>query len=399
MNKQTTTLTIATALAIATMATTAAQADHVDNYIQIETAEGLYTPGSTSVLKALNTITNKDKCKELFFKIDSTEEHEFTIELTKQVFDTSTHNIINNNPVIEYHNHCYNNSNNQHIRQFAGRHDITPSDELIEFHHQCICDPHYANTIKDEYTFTITDLPNWRFVSQSYKEEVKDAIQAGLDSWGSINDIDFTYTTSKLKANIIIQQTIPESQRGDRYIIANAEFSCLHGNNQCTIQLFTDLNLREEQTLLDTDTIKETIEHEFGHLIGLPHTLDPNTVMSTPHDDNVRTYYEARGIIIPGTEGKHTHEQEDTRTTPPNTNEITTIENLRQQWQETHKEIQQKDFFTKEDTDKILAIMFNAIILFTNNLVDLPTIATLEPLDTIVTAVINLAEIAVNIKQ
>ena len=39
-----------------------------------------------------------------------------------------------------------------------------------------------------------------------------DSIQAGLDMWGDVNNIEFTYTNSLLSADIVIIQEIHKTQ-------------------------------------------------------------------------------------------------------------------------------------------------------------------------------------------
>ncbi len=123
---------------------------------------------------------------------------------------------------------------------------------------------------------------------------VKLGVQDGLNQWSKINDIKFTYTKNKLDADIIVQQQI-----GDATSFGNAISGCLFEQQQCTIQLFSDVNVENKQTLVNRKSIEFTIAHEFGHLIGLPHHIDPGHVMRTTHADNVRTYYEARGVNVP----------------------------------------------------------------------------------------------------
>lgn len=69
--------------------------------------------------------------------------------------------------------------------------------------------------------------------------------------------------------------------------------------DQCTIQLFTDANVDNKQTLVNSKSIEHTIAHEFGHLIGLPHHIDEGHIMNTVHAINTRTYYEVENINVP----------------------------------------------------------------------------------------------------
>lgn len=131
-------------------------------------------------------------------------------------------------------------------------------------------------------------------IPPNYGQTVAVGVKAGLDRWGDINNIDFKQTNSRINADIIIQQQI-----GDGRIYGNAEVACLFDAQQCTIQLFTDLNVRNEQTLVNARSIEWTIAHEFGHLIGLPHHIEPDHIMNTIHDTDVRGYWEARNINVP----------------------------------------------------------------------------------------------------
>ena len=161
-------------------------------------------------------------------------------------------------------------------------------------HHECICGYWYSNTVKDEYTYTVLDMPRDRELPPNYTEKILTGIKAGFDRWGDLNDIDFRYTDSRLEANIIIQPQI-----GDGKQYGNAVIGCLFDNNQCTIQLFPDANVGNQQTLVNSLSIEWTVAHEFGHLIGLPHHIDPNNIMNTIHAKDVRTYYEVGGINVP----------------------------------------------------------------------------------------------------
>ena len=61
------------------------------------------------------------------------------------------------------------------------------------------------------------------------------------------------------------------------------------------------------------EEIEDVIAHELGHNFGLPHNIEHDNIMATGiQDDSVRTYYETRGINVPGTE--HSHEEEETNT-------------------------------------------------------------------------------------
>lgn len=164
--------------------------------------------------------------------------------------------------------------------------EISTQQENLE----CLCKYMNANTLKHEYTYFITDM-----AKNSYQQyTVAEGVVAGLNQWSNINDIIFTQTNSILEANIVIQQQI-----GDGTQFGNAHVGCLFEHEQCTIQIFTDLNIHGQQTLVSKQSIEFTIAHEFGHLIGLPHHTDASHLMNTQHANNVRTYYETQNINVP----------------------------------------------------------------------------------------------------
>lgn len=66
--------------------------------------------------------------------------------------------------------------------------EITSHQENLE----CLCEYWNANTVKDEYTYIITDMPNNRETPANYQNIVKAGVKAGLDQWGDINNIRFT---------------------------------------------------------------------------------------------------------------------------------------------------------------------------------------------------------------
>ena len=286
-----------------------AYADHIDNRIWIETADGKFITSTEAVTDAYET-THRDVDDACYLYPENGSENrqrsEYVTRLNNELGDgwSRVNEVINNVPMVKPFTGCGETSTE---REMASRLDID-----FTYYHECLCSYWYANQIKDRYTYTVTDLPDQRYVTNSYKQDVLNSIQAGLDIWGDINDIEFTYTNSLLRADILIQQEIPLPQRGDSYTLANGDLGCLVGNEQCTIQLFTDLNLRGEQTLMEPDQIIETIAHELGHNFGLPHNIDHDGVLSSLQEDNVRTYYEVYGITVPRTAEQHIHDQETT---------------------------------------------------------------------------------------
>ena len=301
---------------IVAMATTSGvadvYADHVDNHIWIETADGKFTPSTQAVTDAYET-THRGIDSACYLgntdNIGRQQRNEYVTRLNNELGDgwDKVTETINNMRMVKPFTGCGEPATE---RSMANRLDID-----FTYYHECLCGYWYANQVEDEYTYTITDLPDHRYVTDSYKREVLRAIQAGLDMWGDINDIEFTYTNSLLRADIVVQQEIPLPQRGDSYTLANGDLGCLVGNEQCTIQLFTDLNLRGEQTLMEPDQITDTIAHELGHNFGMPHNIDHDGVLSSLQDDRIRTYYEVYGINVPRIVEQHTHDTEP-QTTP-----------------------------------------------------------------------------------
>lgn len=317
-NTQTTTLamTVMAAVLTVTLTTTAAHGDHVDNNIWIETAEGNFTTITKATAEFFGDNTSNKTICEIRSELLSPTEQTLTLTLINAQISKELNTKINDVSVTKHVSQCDNNSDNSYIRIFTDVLDITLTEEYKAFHHECICGIYYVNIVKDKYTFTVTDLPDRRTLPHGYEMEVRDAIQAGLDMWGDINDIDYTYTDNRLKADIVIQQDIPAPQRDDAYIVANGDLGCAISGRQCTIQLFTDLNRNGFQTLQTFEEIRDVIAHEHGHNLGLPHSVEKESIMATGIQANtVRTYYEARGINVPGTEYQHTHEQDDTPTT------------------------------------------------------------------------------------
>ena len=301
-------------LAVAIGAVGGAYADHVDNHIWIETADGKFITSTQAVTDAYETThRNVDSACYLYPTSDRTEHRqrgEYVTRLNNEVGDgwNKVTETINNVRMVKPFTGCGEPTTE---RSMASRLDID-----FTYYHECLCGYWYANQLQDEYTYTVTDLPDRRHVTDSYKREVLGAIQAGLDMWGDINDIEFTYTNSLLRADILIQQEIHREQWGDRYTLANGDLGCLVGNEQCTIQLFTDLNLKGEQTLIEPDQITETIAHELGHNFGLPHNIDHDGVLSSLQDDSIRTYYEIYGINVPGITERHTQDSKRPENTP-----------------------------------------------------------------------------------
>lgn len=325
--------------------TTEAHGDHVDNHIWIETADGNYVKRTNAVWNYIHDIYGATE-SDRQWEVDT---EESSIEIIYTLFDTRTQQEVIekvdwnmamsatgytttvNDATFFSHNWCGSEtSEKESIEEQAtekefrttwlGKQEHNDSPRYIYVSgkvepdqykkwHENICGYFYTNVLKDRYTYTITNLPASSKIPLGYNDIVKAGVEAGLNSWGKINDIEFRYTDSRLEADIIIQQQI-----GDGRAYGNAETGCIFGS-QCTIQLFTDFNgdhIRRpdlyEQELLNKHGIAHTIAHEFGHIIGLPHHIDAEHIMNTVHASSVRTYYEARNINIVKV-AEPTHEQ------------------------------------------------------------------------------------------
>lgn len=289
-------------------------ADHVDNHIWIETADGDFITATKTALVAIQDIDDGE------IVISSHYHERYTCDVTvtgiKQSGTGGTVTLTNwddwTRPRIESINGI------QMLNQRSGECGDTEAEErhLIDTinrkgsikdwemaggttvyphqqHHQCVCGYWYSNTIKDGYTYTIVGLPGDRELPAGYGDVVAAGVAAGLDRWGDINGIDFTHVDNPL-ADIIIQQRV-----GDGRIYGNAQTGCLFDNQHCTIRLYTDLNEHGQQTLVNSRSIEWTIAHEFGHLIGLPHHLEPGHIMNTMQYDDAVTYYNVRNMNVP----------------------------------------------------------------------------------------------------
>lgn len=256
--------------------TATAYGDHVDRHIWIETAEDTYVKDSESIQTDKITYDgpthffyNRNYCGIRIAEPQQT--------------------LINGAIMLDQRYGCGNTTTE---KEYYSSSRIGRSSE--EKHHNCTCGYWYHNVVKNEYTYAIIDLPRDRVTPTSYKEIVRAGVDAGLDRWGDINNIGFRYTDSRLDADIIIQQQI-----GNGRTYGNAEIGCLFENQQCTIQLFTDMNVNKQQTLVNKNSIEWTVAHEFGHLIGLPHHIEPDNIMNTIQDSDIRTYYETHNINVP----------------------------------------------------------------------------------------------------
>ena len=277
-----------TTIALTTVMT--AYADHIDNHIWIETAEGNFV---------METQKAKDHI-EAHYRYDGfVESHWLTCDINKLFRIShgwtapSVEKINEINALNQRRDECGNKETEERYLNNV-KSSINKTEEEYQAHHECLCGYWYVNTVQDEYKYTIIDLPRDRELPPNYKNIVTTGVEAGFDKWADINNITFSYTDSRLQADIVIQQHI-----GDGRQMGNAIPGCLFDEEQCTIQLFTDVNVGKQQTLLSAPAIEYTIAHEFGHLIGLPHHIDPDHIMNTVHANDVRDYWEARNINVP----------------------------------------------------------------------------------------------------
>ena len=302
-------LAILTITGLALFGITTAHADHVDNNIWIETADGKFVTENESIESeyrgsyiAIDNINNifidKVEYKDNYWEYDDEYRigYEYTLkgELCAYDLDEPQTTWLNEVRMFESERGC---GDRIEERKYLEANQASEISMTLDKYHECVCGYWYNNVVKDEYTYTILDLPKDVIdLPPDYKENIDAGIRDGLEQWSAINDIKFTYTDSRLKANIIIQQ-----QAGNGNALGNAVIGCLFDNNQCTIQLFPYLYFSEDdlEVLMNRQSVEFTIAHEFGHLIGLPHHIDPEHVMNTVHANNVRTYYEAQNINVP----------------------------------------------------------------------------------------------------
>ena len=300
-------LTIAVVTGLALFSITVAHADHVDNHIWIETAEGIFVPYNESLESIynpetidLNSINNifihKDEYKTgLRADGEYRKSYEYTYNGNIGAYDLDKPEQTTINGVTMFEN-SYGCGDMAKEKEYLEANQASGISMTLQKYHEHVCGYWYHSALEDSYTYTIIDLPEHTKTPIGYNDIVSTGIEAGLNSWGAINDVEFTYTDSRLKADIIIQQ-------GENIgTLGNAEVDCLFRNNQCTIQLFTKQNSRysSESRYINEDGIEWVISHEFGHLVGLPHHIDPNNIMHTPAEVATdRTYFEIHGINIP----------------------------------------------------------------------------------------------------
>lgn len=329
--------------------TTTAYADHVDRHIWIETAEGNFITRTETAIDDINQQTRQVYVTfTILQEVWNPDSEEIEIgEVNRKTnfrfktpdgYDEYNKVKINNINVIQIGNCGDETTEKERVERLTTKEgfeqsaisgdgeyvsgEISP-DEYKKFHEN-LCNYAYSNVVKSEYRYTIIDLPKDREIPPDYNSIVKAGVEAGLNRWGDINDIEFKHTDNRLEADIIIQQQI-----GDGTEYGNAEIGCLFDQQQCTIQLFTDINVNKRQTLTNKQSIEWTTAHEFGHLIGIPHHIEPDNIMNTIHDNNIRTYYETRNINIPAM-SEQTYKQrllgyEDSETYTTDDTSISTI--------------------------------------------------------------------------
>lgn len=300
-------LTILAITGLVLFGITNAYADHVDNYIWIETAEGKFTPYNESIESIYNPETiDLNNINNIFIHKDEYEtglraneeyrkwnEYTYNGNIGAYELDKPEFTRINGVTMFESNYGCGDMTKEKEYLEANQANEISMT---LQKYHEYVCGYWYHNTLKDSYTYTIIDLPEHTKTPIGYNDIIRTGIEAGLESWGNINNIEFSYTDSRLKADIIIQQGENTGPLG------NAETGCIHRDNQCTIQLFTKQNSKYSSEIIhiNEETIKWVIAHEFGHLTGLPHHIDPNNIMHTPAERATdRTYYEIHGINVP----------------------------------------------------------------------------------------------------
>lgn len=254
-----------------------AYANHTNNNIWIETAEGQFTPKNDSMEWEFNNTEYTYNGKTCVYDIDRP-------QITR----------VNGVQMFESVGGC---GDRMEERVYFLGNQSNDIDMTLQKYHECVCGYWYDNRLKSEYTFTIIDLPNHIESPPDYNNVVMTGVRAGLESWGDINQVNFRPINDRLTADIIIQQG-----EGKGIVLANTEPGCLFNNDQCTIQLFTlhDIDKRLENAYISEEIIKWLIAHEFGHLIGLPHHTDLNSIMYTATEQTFdMTDYEIYGIDVP----------------------------------------------------------------------------------------------------
>ena len=178
---------------------TSVHADHVDNHIWIETADGNFTPLTENIHTAtlnLADINNHGdhKCNVLntYYTIDiaqtkQTETVELITEMiagfTNHLERTEYDRIINNHVMVQNYGGCGNEADERKtLNEFDKDNIVTTS--FNKWYHECFCAYWYSNTIENEYTYTVTDLPDRRELPLSYEREVKEANTNRLRSMG-----------------------------------------------------------------------------------------------------------------------------------------------------------------------------------------------------------------------
>lgn len=188
---------------------TNAYADHVDNNIWIETADGIFVTANESTEEEYigryteDTITNIFIDKDEFKSRHSSTygyrigyEYTFKGELCAYDIDEPKKTRLNNVVMFERERGCGDRIEEGEYLQtnLASEASIT-----LDKYHECACGYWYNNIVKDEYTYTILDLPKDAIeLPPNYKENVKAGVKDGLEQWGDINDIGFTYTDNRL---------------------------------------------------------------------------------------------------------------------------------------------------------------------------------------------------------
>ena len=161
-------------------------------------------------------------------------------------------------------------------RKSIPQNQVDKFNVTLQKYQKCACGYWYNNALNNRYTLTIIDLPKDTEIPSGYNDIVRTGIRTGLENWGDINNIIFSYTDSRLNTNIIIQQE--EISK-----IRNTEAAYMFHNNQCTIRLFT----KQYRHFLNEETTEWTISREFGHLMGYRITQTQTTPCSEVHINRI----------------------------------------------------------------------------------------------------------------
>ncbi len=215
MKRQLATLVI---ISVVLFGVSSVHADHVDNNIWIKTAEGGFVTENESVERLYRSDRITIDFDNIFiyqYEFDSglsyngedyLKSHEYTYkgELCAYELDEPQTTWLNEVRMFESERGC---GDTVDERKYLETNQASEISMTLDKYHECVCGYWYNNVVKDEYTYTILDLPKDVIdLPSDYKKNIDAGIKDGLEQWSAINDIEFTYTDSRLDANIIIQQ-------------------------------------------------------------------------------------------------------------------------------------------------------------------------------------------------